>query len=322
MNSIIEQNNNILQHIDNNKILDYFSSVSDIIETYYKVEDAGKIGKRKLNLNSQLIMYDDIKEPTSNNLSINDIYWVDDKYNSTETKDNIVKTFNNVVYSKPIVNYYNYNKCRNCNCDMYINTNDGIIICDNCGNVENILIESEIPSYKDNGSDKPIYPYKRLNHFIECINQFQAKENIEIPQYIYDKLTEIFKKKRVKDFKTLTLTDVRRELKALKLNKYYEHVSYIYSKLSGNEAPKLTYAEENKIKLLFKQIDKSFNKFCPKDRNNFFNYNYLLHKLFKIIGMEQYLEYFPLLKSKEKLLKQDEIWKLICKDLNFKYMTD
>ena len=40
MNSIIEQNNNILQHIDNNKILDYFSSVSDIIETYYKVEDA------------------------------------------------------------------------------------------------------------------------------------------------------------------------------------------------------------------------------------------------------------------------------------------
>ena len=108
----------------------------------------------------------------------------------------------------------------------------------------------------------------------------------------------------------------------MKLNKYYEHVSYIYSKLSGNEAPKLTYAEENKIKLLFKQIDKSFNKFCPKDRNNFFNYNYLLHKLFKIIGMDQYLEYFPLLKSKEKLLKQDEIWKLICKDLNFKYMTD
>ena len=38
--------------------------------------------------------------------------------------------------------------------------------------------------------------------------------------------------------------------------------------------------------------------------------------------MDQYLEYFPLLKSKEKLLKQDEIWKLICKDLNFKYMTD
>ena len=93
-------------------------------------------------------MCDDIKEPTSNNLSINDIYWVDDKYNSTETKDNIVKTFNNVVYSKPIVNYYNYNKCRNCNCDMYINTNDGIIICES-SSLDKIIYPNTYIAIKD-----------------------------------------------------------------------------------------------------------------------------------------------------------------------------
>ena len=92
----------------------------------------------------------------------------------------------------------------------------------------------------------------------------------------------------------------------LKLNKYYEHVSFIHSKITGKTPPRLTYTEENKLKLLFKKIDKSFIKFCPKDRSNFFNYNYLLHKLFKILHMEQYLEYFPLLKSEEKLTKQEK----------------
>lgn len=323
MQTIIDQHNKFIQSLTDDNELTYFSNVNDVIEKYYDVDNKEKTRTRKSNILSLLDTHDDMREITiTDKIELDDVYWIDDDNANKITKDKVIKNFNNIINDKPLVNFYNFNKCQYCGNEMCVNTNDGIIICDKCGNVERILIESEVPSYKDNGADKPIYPYKRLNHFMECINQFQAKENIVIPQEIYEQIITVFKKRRIKDFKTLTLSDVRNVLKMLKMNKYYEHVSFIYSKISGNAPPKLSYIEENKLKTLFKQVDKSFSKFCPKDRSNFFNYNYLLHKLFKIMNMEQYLEYFPLLKSKEKLMKQEEIWKMVCKDLNLEYSAD
>ena len=35
-------------------------------------------------------------------------------------------------------------------------------------------------------------------------------------------------------------------------------------------------------------------------------------------GLNEYLKFFPLLKSREKLYVQDQIWKKICEELNYK----
>lgn len=324
MQTLLNSYNQHLNNCDNSDDeLNYFADTTDILEQYYNIE------KRKINKNNHptffkiLQQQNEMKEqPITESTDIKDIYWIDNINNNRISKEKIIKNFNNIVNNKPLYDYYHFNKCVYCGNEMCINNNDGIILCDKCGNTEKILVESEVPSYKDNGGDKPIYPYKRLNHFMECINQFQAKENINIPNEIYDKIINIFKKKKIKDLKTLKLSDIRDVLKNMKMNKYYEHVSFIYSKITGNPPPRLTYNEENKLKSLFKKIDKSFIKFCPKDRSNFFNYNYLLHKLFKIMNMNNYLEYFPLLKSKEKLTKQEEIWKLVCNDIGIQYMDD
>lgn len=324
MQTIIDYHNNYVKTLDDNNELDYFSNVYDVIDNYFKIDDNKEKSKNKQSsFLDMLILQSDMKEMNiTDKTNLEDIYWIDNNDNNDITKEKIIKNYNNIVNDKPLVNYYNFNKCQYCGNEMCINNNDGIIVCDKCGNVERILVESEIPSYKDNGADKPIYPYKRLNHFMECINQFQAKENIVIPDNIYEQIKDVFKKRRINNFSKLTLSDVRDVLKSMKMNKYYEHVSFIYSKISGNSPPRLTYAEENKLKSLFKQIDKSFIKFCPKDRSNFFNYNYLLHKLFRLMQMDKYLEYFPLLKSKEKLMKQEEIWKLVCKDIGLKYLPE
>ena len=42
-------------------------------------------------------------------------------------------------------------------------------------------------------------------------------------------------------------------------------------------------------------------------------------KLFQIFGKNEYLMYFPLLKSDEKVKTQDEIWKKVCEDLNWPF---
>lgn len=52
---------------------------------------------------------------------------------------------------------------------------------------------------------------------------------------------------------------------------------------------------------------------CPARR-------YTLYKLCELLGEDKYLQFFPLLKSNEKLYKQDQIWKKICQDLRWEFI--
>ena len=47
---------------------------------------------------------------------------------------------------------------------------EGTYTCLNCGEVENCIVETDITSYRDPMVEKPIFPYKRKNHFCEWIN--------------------------------------------------------------------------------------------------------------------------------------------------------
>jgi hypothetical protein len=50
---------------------------------------------------------------------------------------------------------------------MTIYPSDGIQICENCGLQENILIESDKPSFKDPPMEVSYFSYKRINHYNE-----------------------------------------------------------------------------------------------------------------------------------------------------------
>ena len=58
--------------------------------------------------------------------------------------------------------------CPNCNIDRKIIHAEGIFVCISCGEAESIIVDSERPNYKDNVPEKSGYPYKRINHFLEC----------------------------------------------------------------------------------------------------------------------------------------------------------
>ena len=61
-------------------------------------------------------------------------------------------------------------------------------------------------------------------------------------------------------------------------------------------------------------------KHCPKDRKNFLSYSYVLHKFVQLLGLDEFLACFPLLKSREKLHQQDQIWKKICEELKWEFI--
>ena len=71
---------------------------------------------------------------------------------------------------------------------------------------------------------------------------------------------------------------------------------------------------------MFKQTQEPFAKICPDNRTNFLSYSYVIRKLLELLNETQYINYFPLLKSREKLYQQDVMWKAICKDLKWDFI--
>lgn len=129
-----------------------------------------------------------------------------------------------------------------------------------------------------------------------------------------------FKKTRATTRAEIKPNKVLEFLKKLKLNKYYEHKHAICNILNGVPAPKLPTALEERLKAMFAEIQEPFERNCPPNRKNFLSYGYTLYKFCELLGEDDYLPYFPLLKSSEKLHAQDQIWKKMCRDLQWEYI--
>jgi hypothetical protein len=196
------------------------------------------------------------------------------------------------------------------------------LVCDGCGAIIATLISEELTYREEQETSEKIvnYSYKRENHFNEWLSQFQAQETTNIPQEVMDQLRNELKKLKIKSLDEITHARVRSLLKKLKMNKYYEHVPYITNILSGVKPPKMPQELEERLRIMFKDIQKPFDDNCPSHRRNFLSYSYVLYKFCELLSEDSYLQYFPLLKSKEKLYQQDLIWKKICDDLRWEYI--
>lgn len=204
--------------------------------------------------------------------------------------------------------------------EMIVSHHDGFMVCEICGHLEEVVIDSEKPSYKDPPPEATYFAYKRINHFQEWLNQIQAKESTEIPPEVYQYILEEIRKERITDLALLTRDKIRGYLKKLRLNKYYEHIPHIINKLNGLPPAILTREMEEKLRVMFKEIQGPFLEICPKNRKNFLSYSYVLHKFVELLGMDEYKVLFPLLKSREKLHQQDMMWKQICAKLGWEYI--
>ena len=228
------------------------------------------------------------------------------------------QTFNNKDFNNDNNNIKNV--CYDCNREKILYQTDGIMVCPGCGVQEKVLISINKPSYKQPPREMSYFAYKRINHFNEWLAQFQAKETTDIPKDVYDRIIEEIKKESYISIDNISISKLRSILKKLKLNKYYEHVPHIINRLTGTPAPIITREIEMKLRSMFKEIQNPWMKYCPNNRSNFLSYSYVLYKCLQLLEMDEYLEYFSLLKSREKLAEQDKIWKCICKDLRWEYI--
>lgn len=211
--------------------------------------------------------------------------------------------------------------CPTCDVEMTFHQNEALLGCPRCGHEEFILIDSEKPSYKDPPREITYFAYKKINHFNEWLAQFQAKENTDIPQDVIESVMRELAKERISDPKKLKKDKIREVLQKLKFSKMYDHVQQIKNRIQ-QQMTMLTLSKEMEEKLqhMFKEIQPAFIKYCPANRSNFLSYPYVLYKLCQLLDMDEFLPCFQLLKSREKLYQQDQVWEKICKEMRWQFI--
>jgi hypothetical protein len=210
--------------------------------------------------------------------------------------------------------------CNGCNVAREEISSEGILVCPKCGSEEYSLVVSDFPSFRDPPKERNNYAYKKINHLNEILNQFQAKESTMIPDEVMNEVVLEIRKRRINNIADLTEKEIREILKKLGRSKYYEHAAHILSRLNGNPPPTITPAIEEKIRAMFQEIQAPFLLYCPNDRTNFLSYSYILYKFFELLDLDEYKVYFPLLKSRDRLIAHDHIWQKICDYLKWEFI--
>ena len=59
-------------------------------------------------------------------------------------------------------------KCKNI--ELVLHLKEGFLVCTNCGQCEEILVDSDKPNYKDPVPDSSQYAYRRINHLNEFLD--------------------------------------------------------------------------------------------------------------------------------------------------------
>lgn len=314
---------------------EYFINTWDVISNYTTAVD---IGNEETITNNQKNLVDDCDTIASTATNMTDITeMMSRKRNAGTTLGNMVTKKDNskaVALSNDFFRqvdptkislkslYFNDLNCETCKAHLYIN--NGSFSCSGCGTVSEDAVGDFQWSYKDiqETALKSTFAYKRLNRYKELLNSLQAKEHTEIPEAVVDAVRSELNKERVTNFDALNITKVRYYLKRTGNNKYYEHSSYIIDRIKGKPPLIISPEVEQKLIDMFISIQEPYElakQAVHPVRTSFLSYMYVCYKFFELLGMHDKLEFFPLLKSREKLDVQDRIWKIIAKECNFTF---
>lgn len=340
-----------------NSELDYYSRTGDVLCNYYDITNGLMYGKNEVkdddinkeNNNSKIVISNELLEITNMDRKRKLKKPVRKRGNKIEPEmvtNNILSFLLGTDADKPIEedstvckatlqNQYllmmdkeyacsksktmPIKKCKKCNIDKIIIHNEAILSCPKCGESEDTFIESDVPSQRDTFTEKPKYPYKKIGHCVEKLNQFLCKGTTNVPQSVFTTLhDEIIKRGKTKD--EITTKFLEAMLKKHRLSDYYENIMYIHSKITGTRPQTITHDEHQLVLKMFSEAEKVFEeKYKPNGRNNFLKYTFVLNKIFLTIGRSDISQHFKLLKSVDKLKQQERIWSKICGDLGWTY---
>ena len=300
-----------LNKLNNENELDYYENVGEILFNYYDIVNQN-VGVKKINPKKYTIL-------EALNIKVDNEEDVCEYKDKTKLVNEYLAITDN-KYINHIDGEFTNSKCINCGEEMTNILQEALIVCLKCGYQDVLLAEQNRPVMLFDKKDGIHYSYKRINHFREWISQIQGKESTDIPNEVFEKILNESKKEKITDTTKLTPKFMRTILKKLRTHKYYEHTAYIINRINGIPPPQFSPELEQKLSNMFMQTQPLFIKYAPPNRLNFISYSYILHKFFLILNMPEYLTLFPLLKSRQKIAQNEEVFKKICTELNWNWI--
>ena len=290
-------------HLLKNNIseMDYYDKTGDILINYYNIKNVEDDSIESKNILTFLCKKKQVDEKLTNKINKTELF---EKYCQITEGIRV-----NADDGSKRIKY-----CLECKIEKILNLVESSYICPLCGDMEVIIIDEDVQI-------KDYSPYKRLNRFREWLNAFQAKQSPEIDNNIYKEIIDELNKRRITDLSILNREKMRSILKKLKFNYLYEHTHYIINKLSGLPPPKITCDMEKMFIRMFLMIQDPWSKHKLIDRKNFLSYGYVLHKFCELLELDHLLDCFPLHKQLDILMENDSIWKKICTDLSWDFIS-
>ena len=285
--------------------MDYYDNAGDLITDYYEIRENKDIQVKETK--NILEFLSNKKDKLVNN--INEIKNIN--------KANLFEKYCQRIDGIRINHDDGSNRikyCDECHIEKNLDMSESAYICPCCGDSEMIILDED-------RQIKDYSPYRRLNHFREWLNQFQAKQSPNIPEQVFIDIVKELNKNRIIDLSILNKKNMKLILKKLEYNIYYEHVAYIINKLNNLPPPKITRDMEKIFISMFYKIQDPWEMYKQANRKNFLSYSYVLHKFCELLELDHLLECFPLHKDHDKIMENDQIWEKICKHLNWEYIS-
>lgn len=195
--------------------------------------------------------------------------------------------------------------------DLRMDTRLDVLVCAHCGSQNDY---SSRETYKQS-SKKQLLPrkasdnhYKRLTFFKLWLKRLQGKEFNHVTQDHIDQIKQQLIKDKVDGIHYYA---VKEAMKKQGLCKFYRNVVYIMTRLRGYPLVNLTASQEKVLVQMFCDFQQDFYD-LGLSRINMMSYPYLIKKFCEIKGWNSMASVIPMLKSQQRIVAQDKLWKQVC----------
>jgi hypothetical protein len=206
--------------------------------------------------------------------------------------------------------------CRHCRSDMIKNKSESQLICTNpqCGKSYLFLNSTSDALAYGEEVEIPKHVYERNKHFKGFVTQFHESQST-IPNFVLAALKyRYFEKIHHRSKKKIKPTPVRKGLKVLGLQNWYNKSTIISHRLNGVPIPTFNEFQYNRILVRFEMMQLLFDQ-LRSNRTNFMNFNFSIQQFMKMDGLDYFVDSFPLLKTKPLNEHLYQIMTVICEIL-------
>jgi ribosomal protein S27AE len=210
--------------------------------------------------------------------------------------------------------------CPKCKVHYDVDEKTSEYVCGRCGKTEKMygVVFEDTQFFYQEGQRTKHGKYDPTKHCRFWVDRIQAKENVEIPVDIINKIKRCIRRDSLY-IDSITCEDIRKYLKILKIPSYNNNVPLIRKLITGKEPPPLT---DHELRLLFMHFGVAiqiFNKIKSSEKSNcpyhpFFIYKIIEQLLNKPTDTYRKKELLACihLQSRETLVENDRLWFAIC----------